>query len=244
MTQRRLAIYTCIAGDYDELLLPAVAEVEADYFCFTDQPIADAKGWQLRPLPEFRTDGGLASRYVKMHPHRLFADHDVSVYVDANVRALDGIVALAEDALRRGCLAMYRHPFRSRLADEADECALLGYDFLWRFRRLMRRYAAEGLPPAVALVEANVLVRRHHDPTLIAAMELWWSEYRSGIRRDQLSLPYALWKQGIDVVDLGRSDARFDQAHFAMTPLHKHRSVPARQWFLRIFNRLLMELGR
>jgi hypothetical protein len=244
MTQRRLAIYTCIAGDYDELLLPAVAEVEADYFCFTDQPIADARGWQLRPLPEFRTDGGLASRYVKMHPHRLFADHDVSVYVDANVRPLDGIVPLAEDALGRGCLAMYRHPFRSRLTDEANECALLGYDFLWRFRRQMRRYAMEGLPPAVAMVEANVLMRRHHDRQLIAAMDLWWREFNCGVRRDQLSLPYVLWKQGIDVVDLGRSDARFEQVHFALTPRHKHSSVPVRRWLLRKLNRLLVRLGR
>jgi hypothetical protein len=239
----RIAIYTCIAGDYDELLQPMAAEAGADYFCFTDQPLADARGWRLLSLPKFENDGGLASRYVKMHPHCLFPDHDTSVYVDANVRALDGIVGIAEDALHRGCLAMYRHPFRSRLADEADECALLGYDVLWRFRCLMRRYAAEGLPFDVSLVEANVLVRRHHDPTLIAAMDLWWKEYSSGIRRDQLSLPYALWKQGISVVDLGRSDARFDQAHFAMTPLHKHRLVPARRRLLSIFNRLLMGLG-
>jgi hypothetical protein len=244
MTRQRLVIYTCIAGDYDDLLPPAVAEAGADYICFTDQPLAHAGGWELRPLPEFPGDGGLASRYVKMHPHRLFADRDVSVYVDANVRPVDGIVALAEDASRRGSLAMYRHPFRSRLADEADECALLGYDFLWRFRRQMRRYATEGLPPAAGLVEANVLVRRHHDPALIAAMELWWREYLAGVRRDQLSLPYALWKQGVDVVDLGRSDARFEQAHFAMTPLHKQRAVPARQWLLRIVNRLLLGLGR
>lgn len=241
---KRLAIYTCIAGDYDDLLLPLITEAGVDYYCFTDQQIAQAGAWQLRPLPECKADGPLASRYVKMHPHRLLSEYDFSVYVDANVRPLGGISPLAEDAVGRGCLAMYRHPFRSSVLEEGDECALLGHDILWRIRSQVRRYTSEGLPPLHELHEANVLVRRHHEPRLIGAMELWWREYSLGVRRDQLSLPYALWKQGVEVVDLGRSDARFDQVHFALTRHHKNMSVPVDRWFLRKLNRLLLRLGR
>lgn len=241
---RRLVIYTCIAGDYDTLLMPQRPEAGVDYYCYTDVKIADAGVWQLRPLPECVEDSLLASRYVKMHPHRLLAEHDLSVYVDANIHLLGDILPFAERAVDRGCLAMYRHPLRCSILEEAEECALLGYDFLPRIRSQIQRYVDEGLPPVHVLFEANILVRRHHDSRLVGAMELWWREFSRCVRRDQLSLPYALWKQDIEVVDLGLSDARFDQAHFVLTGRHKHSSVPAGRWLLRKLNRILQGFGR
>jgi hypothetical protein len=34
---RRVAIYTAIFGDYDELKAPVAQDIDCDFFCFTDQ---------------------------------------------------------------------------------------------------------------------------------------------------------------------------------------------------------------
>jgi len=47
------------------------------------------------------------------------------------------------------------------------------------------------------------------DAELERFMERWWAEYRTGVKRDQLSFTYVSWKEGVGIGSLGRSDPRF-----------------------------------
>lgn len=217
----KVAVYTCIAGDYDELLEPSNNESGADYFCFSDRQFPHSGRWKLLPLPAAHGDSVLDSRFVKMHPHLLFPEHSCSVYVDGNVQIRGKVSVLGRSALQDGVLAMYVHPFRDCIFDEARECAALGHDWFWRIRDQMDRYAAAGFPAHYGLLEANVLIRRHHDSRLIHLMEAWWREFTGGVRRDQLSLAFLLWKYNFPVVNLGESDARFAQEY--LVAMLKHR---------------------
>lgn len=219
---RKLVVYTCITAGYDDL--PAITQPEAGvrYVCFTDGPLGEKDGWHMRPLPRRLGDPVLENRFVKMHPHLLFPEHACSVYVDGNILLKPGVRAFAEEALRSDDLALYAHPFRDCIYEEADMCARIGHDWAWNFARQMRRYRGEGMPGHHGLFECNILFRRHHVPVVVAVMEAWWQEFTHGIRRDQLSLPYLLHKHSLRVRGLGQSHVRNDNPHFGMRLYHNH----------------------
>ena len=70
----RIAIYTCIINDYDELQQPRVLEDGFDFICYVGRGAKTAERvgvWEIRELPESLGDPGLDSRWPKMHPHLL-----------------------------------------------------------------------------------------------------------------------------------------------------------------------------
>jgi hypothetical protein len=44
-----------------------------------------------------------------------------------------------------------------------------------------------------------VIVRRHHRPSVRAAMEAWWTEFQRHSARDQISLPYVIWRDSLNI---------------------------------------------
>ncbi|MBU1260688.1 MAG: hypothetical protein KJ757_02245 [Planctomycetes bacterium] len=58
------------------------------------------------------------------------------------------------------------------------------------------------------LYEAGVILRRNTD-RVSKIMEYWWLEYSQGAKRDQLSLPYVLWKLGVSISSMGKSTPMF-----------------------------------
>jgi hypothetical protein len=221
-TDLKLVVYTAVFGNYDALRSPRTRSAGVTYVCLADTPAQAPAGWDYRDLPRDAQDSSPASRnrWAKMHPHLLFPDYEVSVYVDGNIEVTGDVLELAQSATATGPLSLYDHPFRTCLYDEALACAWVGLDWLGPIRRQVARYAAEGFPAKAGLYEANVIVRRHHDPAVIRAMARWWSEWDAGIKRDQLSFTYAMWREGLKVNSLGRHDPRFVHRYFQYL---KHR---------------------
>jgi hypothetical protein len=216
-----LLVYTCITGGYDDLQPLAGTEAGVRYVCVTDRPLASAGGWEVMPLPGHFDTPVLANRFVKMHPHVLFPEHRRSVYVDGNIAPKPGVKALAETTLESHDFALYSHPFRDCIYAEAVECARIGHDWVWSFARQAHRYRRAGLPKGSGLYECNILLRNHLAPKVVALMETWWNEFRDGVRRDQVSLPYLLWKQGVAPHSLGPSSIRTGNPLFSMRVDHK-----------------------
>jgi hypothetical protein len=62
------------------------------------------------------------------------------------------------------------------------------------------RYRAQGFPDNSGIIpEGGVIARRHHHPRVRAAMEQWWSELLKHSARDQISLPYIIWRNFMTV---------------------------------------------
>ncbi len=225
----RLVVYTCIAGAYDDLQPVEIPEPGVRYVCFTDARPAQSTGWEVRPLPRVFGDPVLENRFAKMHPHLLFPEHECSVYIDGSITPKQGVRALAEDALRDHDFALFSHPFRHCVYDEAAECAAIGHGWYGEFARQALRYRDEGMPARAGLFECNILFRRHHVPAVVALMQAWWDEFTHGVRRDQLSLPYVLRKAGVAVRDLGPSRIRDGNPNFAIrmehNPNHRARDL-------------------
>jgi hypothetical protein len=240
----KLVVYTAVAAAYDAVQPVGQVQAGVDYFFYAEPGVVPPPGWVHRDLPRSDASPASQNRYAKFHPHELFPDHDASVYVDGNIEIIGDMKALAERALRSASIAFYDHPVRTDPYAEAIECAKIGFDWSGAIRHQVRRYRNEGFPGKAGLFEANVIVRAHHEKPVQRAMERWWDEWETGVKRDQLSLMYVLWKEGVPVNALGRHDARFVNEFFRYRPHRKKIGRSFDRVARQIFNRVdLLLLG-
>lgn len=209
---KKIAIYTCITGTYDRLIQPAAPPDGLDFICFCDRPDRDRSDndrpdrgrdgqWQLRPLPEEACgDARERSRYPKFLPHRLLADYDFSVWMDANVGIVsEDFYALIFDCIQRGELfAAVRHPLRDDLYDEALACCASGRAAGEDMEKVCRHLLSLGWPRHSGMSENNLIFRAHNNPAVIAADEAWAALFRRFPYRDQLLLGPCLKEAGIE----------------------------------------------
>ena len=198
-------VYTCITGGYDDITkiaCPTAVDFDVDYVCFTDNIQDVGAGrigvWSVRPLVFDLLDDTRNNRWHKTHPHLLFPEYGESVYIDANVNILGaGFI----DGLRHSSqkMAFPRHPMRDCIFDEYANAFAEFIDSsseMWKEQRAIRQ---SGMPRHYGLTENNIIYRKHNDPEVIAIMEEWWNMISRYSKRDQLSLPWILWKHGISM---------------------------------------------
>lgn len=222
-TRMNIIVYTCIVDGYDDLLEPVCVDTDIDYYCVSERPVHPGSLWRHIPISTCYSDPAATNRYVKMHPHEFFPDADLSIYVDGNIRIVSSPVALVQKAMSQASIALYQHFSRNCVYDEAAECSAVGHDWLWRVNAQMERYRQDGFNAGSGLFEGNVIIRRHNQPQIIQLMDLWWAEYLGGVKRDQLSLPYLLWKTATPVYNLGVSDQRCGRTVFSLDSIHRRQ---------------------
>jgi len=190
------AVYTCITGDYDELKEPAIVTPGWDYICFTDNKSLKSPLWKIRPLDRAEDSCRLARR-VKCLAHEYLKEYALTVWVDGKLRIkcdLDSLMRRYYDGVAP--MALFRHPDRACIYEEAEACKALGKDDPAVIDQQMERLRSAGFPPGLGLVETSMLIRDNMSPEVRRACEEWWREIRHGSRRDQLSFNYVAWRLG------------------------------------------------
>jgi len=190
-SRRRTVFYTAIFGKYDNLLLPDIIDPDIDYVCFTDEPRNDYGVWQMRSVPYYHPDSTRVARWVKTHPDELFPDHDVAVWLDANI-ILKADVRQYIERVRQadGHLGLVSHPHRNCFYEEAEACKRLKKDSAAAIDRQVEHYRQNGLPLRHPIFETGFMVIRLRSPDTAAALDLWWRQIERFSRRDQLGLAW------------------------------------------------------
>ncbi len=197
----RSCVYTVLYGDRDRLHAQKVLAASGlDFIAFTDDPAANWPGWTCRTLPQrLPGDPVRSSRYVKLHPHALLPDYDASIYIDATVLLRQPPEALFAALLdgQGNPMACLAHSHRKCVLDEVRAVLSLNFDDPARCLRQMAAYAQAGWRGSVPLIWSGLLLRRHHDPGVVATMEAWWEHVLLFSRRDQLSFAFVAEQQGL-----------------------------------------------
>lgn len=192
---RRIVVYTAIFGKYDNLLLPERLDPEVDYVCFTDRPRNDYGVWQMRAAPYYHSDPTRVARWVKTHPHELFEDHDVAVWIDANIILKGDIRHYIEKARNEGAhLGLISHPHRQCFYEEAEACKRLKKDAGKAIDLQVEHYRKNGLPLNLPLYETGFMVVPLKKPESAEALHLWWQQIERFSRRDQLGLAWVIYR--------------------------------------------------
>lgn len=219
-----LIVYTVITNNYDVLRTPDVVDPNITYICFTDEPlwislVSDTSVWQIKKIPKNDLDPARNSRLAKILPH-LFIDQfdcQYSVYLDGNINIIGNLFDLLESYGDFKFLG-FKHPFRDCIYQELETCIEMQKDDPETMKAQIALYREAGFPEHYGLIEANVLVRKHHDPDVIHLMEAWWQEIKTRSRRDQLSLPYVAWLNNFQIQTMGNDNSRGCSEFFCARP--------------------------
>lgn len=190
-------VYTCITGGYDDLKPPKYVNKDFDYVCFTDNLEMKSDVWQIRPLPAECEELSQVKkqRYVKINPHKVLSEYDISIWVDGCVSLNDNLNEFLFDILTDN-ISIYvpKHPMRNCIYKEAKAVLSMGRDKKEIVNPQIERYKKEGFPAEYGLLQSNILVRKHNEEDCIRLMEAWFNELKDNSHRDQLSFNYVLWK--------------------------------------------------
>ena len=211
-------LYTCLIQDYDALMPIQHLENDWDYVCYTDNEELlcnkDYYGWEIRKANNPSAfDPTRLNRWYKIHPHKLFPDYEKSIYIDSNINVLtrflyDLVSSRGQDFLlpkHFSTPTIYEH-FNWAISNEIDNIDLL--------ERQKRFYEDEGFPHSIGFGENNILYRKHNLPSIMQLMDDWWDTITRFSKRDQLSLAYVMWKNGMLIDDYLFHGSRSDLTNF------------------------------
>ena len=192
----KIAIYTVLTGNYDELRQPEVIDETFDYICFSNDIRESQIGiWQVRPFDNRNTNATRESRYPKLNPHAVLPEYEYSLYTDAKIRIDAPVFQRAKDLAASDCiLAMIPHMLRDCVYQEAFSlaCARVGeQNLIWKQTRFL---LAEKFPQHQGLYDCAVMLRKHNTPEVIIFSTNWWNFYCQFSSRDQMAVSYALHK--------------------------------------------------
>ena len=101
-------------------------------------------------------------------------------------------------------VALHKHCLRTCVYDEANVCIKAKKGNKKGIKEQISKYKKDGFPGNYGLLEATVIISEINNPNASTIFNDWWQEYiNTGSFRDQLSLPYTLWKKNIQIDAIG-----------------------------------------
>lgn len=206
---KKVVIYTCIIGNYDEIKDPVYVDDNCDYILITDNPNLRSDKWKIELVPleiseKYKNNSTLISRYYKLNPHLIFEKYNYSIYVDGSIKVVSNIAAYINNINEEVGIATFIHRDRSCIYDEAKICKILKKGNLTNLKKQIRKYQEEEFPEQYGMLECGIIVTNLNNKIGLNLLNDWWSDFtEKGSLRDQLSFPYILWKHKIDVVKVG-----------------------------------------
>ena len=227
---KRIAVFTCITGNYDKLTKPLVVEKKCDYFLITDVPenvkIENDEYYTRIPVskvvPKGLNSPKAKNRYCKSHGFEIFRDYAYSVYIDGSLQIIGSMEDLVNKTGKYG-IAFHRFPHGEDVYEHAVSLAI-------RLRikkedacHEMQRLSKDGFPHNYGFPEGGIVICEHNNEIGKKILYEWNDYYNNALaKRDQLYLAYILWKNGItaDEVCTLPGDLR-DNGYFKMVNNHK-----------------------
>ena len=193
-------VYTCMTKGYD-LLNHYYLDDDWDYVCFTDDDALLEKGivghWEIRPLAHTEElDPTRINRFHKIQPHLVLPEYEECLYVDAKVNILTSYVFDTIELYDQDFINA-RHMCVPSIYTESEFCVRCNFD-PEKLQEQLDIYKQDGFPEKHIFRENCVIYRRHQQADIIDLMNQWWYWVKNYCRRDQISLPYILWKNGAD----------------------------------------------
>lgn len=210
--KEKIAVYTCIIGDYDDIWQPRVIEEQCDYYFLSIEKPKNLGVFQWIDVSAYfkgsNLDNTRINRFCKMHPHLFFKDYKYSIYIDGQDEIIESIARLIRKIGNVG-IGLYGHKYSGDVDAYAEAAWLVlsgrtSGDDRSIIVRQVKRYIQEGFPRNFGSAGGGAIVREHGRSQCIKIMETWWHEVKNESRRDELSLFYSVWKNGYTAKDIGK----------------------------------------
>ena len=203
----KIVVYTAILGGYDDLKEPLLKLDNIDYVAFLDKNLNCETQWKIKSIPENIKElknNTLINRYLKFHPSELFKDYDYAIYIDGNIKVISDLTSMTYSVNKEIGISLHKHQYRDCVYNEIEACKLLKKGNYKLLKEQVERYKAEGFPNNYGMLEGTVIVSDLNNDKATNLLNEWWEEFKnSESLRDQIALPYVLWKNKIKIDDVG-----------------------------------------
>lgn len=191
----RPAIITACMGGYDRLRAQVAQDIPVDWICVTDDDRPVPAPWRAVRVTPADPCSRMSAKAYKLQP----CDRPDAIWIDANMRVTSPSFARRALAARVNGLAVWRHPDRDCIYDEAEaSLRLLPEKYAGQpIRAQVDHYRSEGHPAHAGLYACGTLAWDWSDPTAEAIGRAWMEECRRWSYQDQLSLPVVLRRFGV-----------------------------------------------
>ncbi len=188
-------IITAVIGDYDILQDPTYISDDIQYICFTDQKTIKSRVWKIYDIPVHYNSSVETARRIKILPWEYVdINTDYYIWVDAKYRIIADLRSYVREYKKDSGLLLFPHPERECICNELAQLIIEDKGDKVDMISQVDTYLKEGYPINNGLYETACIVRKNNNTTVNYMMEMWWKELKKYTYRDQLSLPYVLWR--------------------------------------------------
>ncbi|NQX45867.1 DUF616 domain-containing protein [Paenibacillus tritici] len=223
----KIAVYTVVFGNYDEINEPVYIDDLCDYYIITDNIVNENSIWRKKEWTEevgeiiSKLSPNERNRFFKINSSLLFNDYKYNIYLDGNLGVVGKISNLIKYLNENTGISMFNHPLRGCIYSEGKACLILKKGNHSDIENQLSKYKSEGMPEKFGMFECNVIVR-NNSKVCKEIMSAWWNEYMNSFsKRDQLSFPYILWKNKLSINDVGCLGEKMSDS--AMFRRHQHK---------------------
>lgn len=192
-------VYTAVFGGYDNIDEPMYVNPNLDYFAFTDGKLPENSVWKkidISKYPQLKDlDDYHLAKYIKMFPYEFFPDYNFSIWIDGNVRLIADTYPVAIMA-HGSAMATFANPIHDCIYTEGRYMAFQGRVPKDMVNEQLESYRKAGYPEHFGMREFSIIYRDHSCKECFDMMKEWWEHVNKYTMRDQLSLPFILWKNG------------------------------------------------
>lgn len=195
---KRICVYTCITGNYDDLHEIEMPEKNIDYYCFTNNKNLKSRTWKIIQIEDKNLDNIRLARKIKILGHKKINRHyEIAVWTDANVIWQKPISQFVDQYLQENPFAIFKHHSRNTIYDEAMACLKFHKDTKTIILKTLNFYHSKNFPDDNGLCESTVFIKKPHDAKVMDMEKIWFNMIKNYSRRDQLSFNYAAWKSNL-----------------------------------------------
>lgn len=208
---KKFALYTARFGKPSRFNFPKISVSDIDKFCFTDLningdmiPISHGQFvkngfYEIKKMKLNHRTSIRNQRFVKICiPDEIFDNYEYSLYSDCKRPFMFDFDFLLSRMEPQSDFLIRRHQKRTCLYDEAMVCIKKKKDSEEIITKQTDFYRSKNYPRHNGLYVSFWLFRRHTEKMKMFSM-LWWMQLEKYSHRDQISLPYVVWKHGMKI---------------------------------------------
>lgn len=225
----KICVYTCITGNYDNLIEINNIEEGIDYICYTNNKEIKSKTWKVEYIQDDNLTNVQLARKIKILGTPKLTKYDVVVWIDGRIyfeKSIKDFIKKYVD-LKNYDLVGFKHFCRNSINNEMIANYEIEKIDIAGLNKLDKFYKKEKFPDNCGLIETTLLFRNFNNIKLNQAMQDWFNMILEYSYRDQLSFNYVEWKNKLKVKYLDINI--WDNEYFKFNP---HNSEPIKVSFI------------
>lgn len=197
----KICVYTCITGNYDNLIEIKNKEENIDYYCFTNNKNLKSDTWNIVYIEDKNLKDVILARKIKILGHEsINKKYDILVWMDAAIEFKKNIISFVNQFMdESNSFIAFKHGIRNSILEEMNACLRFRKEEYKKIFDLKEFYKKEKYNYDNGLIESTVLIKKTNDNKVIETMNLWFNMVKKYSKRDQLSFNYCIYKTNLNV---------------------------------------------